>query len=204
MKRNFSGAGLRLLTALLLVGRSPELFAAEPTPLDTFDARARLVMDAALSDVAKLNGGSPMHFWIAQRLFEQGEKERALAIVKSGVKLAREFIEKRERGKHNNIGYNGFMYWAMLNCYVHWHRQFDQELLDDYRYLFTDRDGVVIERTFNGDTRINGERVAYETWPLLDNPWMRQEFGGNLTLTDGKTTRYYDVTNWTITETTKP
>lgn len=138
MKRNFSGAGLTVLTALLLVGRNPELVAAEPTPLDTFDARAGLVMDAALTDVAKLNGGSPMHFWIAQRLFEQGEKERALAIVKSG------------------------------------------------------------------DTRVNGQRVAYETWPLLENPWMRQEYGSNLTVTDGKTSRVYDVTNWTIIEETRP
>jgi len=34
---------------------------------------------------------------------------------------------------------------------------------------------------------------------LLENPWMRQEFGGNLTITDGRTNRVYDVTNWTIT-----
>jgi hypothetical protein len=68
---------------------------------------------------------------------------------------------------------------------------------------FVDRDGVAIERFFDGDTRINGQRVAYETWPLLENPWMRQEFGGNLTVTDGKTTRVYDVTNWTIIEETR-
>ena len=40
--------------------------------------------------------------------------------------------------------------------------------------------------------------------PLLENPWMRQEYGGNLTVTDGKTTRVYDLTTWTITEETKP
>ena len=74
----------------------------------------------------------------------------------------------------------------------------------DATATFTDHDGVTIERTFNGDTRVNGERVAYETWPLLENPWMRQEFGGNLTLTDGRTTRVYDVQNWTITETVQP
>lgn len=33
---------------------------------------------------------------------------------------------------------------------------------------------------------------------------MRQEYGGNLTVTDGKTTRVYDLTTWTITEETKP
>jgi hypothetical protein len=37
----------------------------------------------------------------------------------------------------------------------------------------------------------------------LENPWMRQEFDGNLRLTDGRTTRLYDVTNWSITESTE-
>ena len=37
-----------------------------------------------------------MHYWVAQRLFEQGEKEQALAIVRQGVKQMRAFIEKRE------------------------------------------------------------------------------------------------------------
>jgi hypothetical protein len=69
---------------------------------------------------------------------------------------------------------------------------------------FTDRDGATIERVFGGDTRINGRRLAYEVLPLLENPWMRQEVDGNLTLTDGTTKRLYDVTNWTITATTNP
>jgi hypothetical protein len=68
----------------------------------------------------------------------------------------------------------------------------------------SDYEGDTIERTFNGDTRVNGERVAYETWPLLENPWMRQEFGGNLTLTEGRTTRVHDVQNWTTTEVVQP
>jgi len=54
---------------------------------------------------------------------------------------------------------------------------------------------------FDGDTVINGERIAYETWPLLENPWMRQEWNGDLILSDGKTKRHYDLTHWTITET---
>jgi len=33
----------------------------------------------------------------------------------------------------------------------------------DATAIFTDRDGAVIERTFNGDTRVNGEPVAYES-----------------------------------------
>jgi len=33
---------------------------------------------------------------------------------------------------------------------------------------------------------------------------MRQEWNGDLTLTDGRTRRHYDVTHWTITETYTP
>jgi hypothetical protein len=122
-----------LLTALLLAPLAV-LHAGE---CETVAQRERAIMQAATADFGRLNGGSPMHYWIAQRLFEQGEKEKALAIVKSGLKSARAFIEKREREHHNNIGYNGFIYWAALNCYVHWHQHFDKELLDDYRYVFT-------------------------------------------------------------------
>lgn len=32
---------------------------------------------------------------------------------------------------------------------------------------FIDRDSNRIERTFNGDTRMNGDRIDYETWPIL-------------------------------------
>jgi hypothetical protein len=69
---------------------------------------------------------------------------------------------------------------------------------------FNDHHGHRIERTFDGDTHINGERIAYDTWPLLENPWMRQEWNGNLTLKDGPTTRVYDVTQWRIQETSRP
>jgi hypothetical protein len=68
-------------------------------------------------------------------------------------------------------------------------------------HTFTDHSGQQIERMFDGDTVINGERIAYETWPLLENPWMRQEWNGDLILSDGKTKRHYDLTHWTITET---
>ena len=41
---------------------------------------------------------------------------------------------------------------------------------------------------------------AYETWPLLENPWMRQEWEGNLVNTDGVIKRVYDVKDWTDTD----
>ncbi|VTU01796.1 Uncharacterized protein OS=Bacteroides ovatus CL03T12C18 GN=HMPREF1070_00577 PE=4 SV=1 [Gemmataceae bacterium] len=115
--------------------------AAPPAPVPaktgTFDERAALVIQAATADPAKLTGGNPMHFWIAQRYFELGETDKGLAIVKAGVKAGRSFIEKRVADKHENVGYNGFMYWAMLNCYSRWHHLFPKEVLDDYRYVFT-------------------------------------------------------------------
>jgi hypothetical protein len=105
--------------------------------VESFEDRARAVMDAATAAPGRLNGGLPMHYWVAQRLFEQGKKDEALAIVRSGVKAMRTTIEKREAAKSSNIGANGFLYWSSLNCYVKWHSSFDQELLDDYRYVFT-------------------------------------------------------------------
>ena len=66
----------------------------------------------------------------------------------------------------------------------------------------TDHDGNTIERAFDGDTRINGEREEYEKWSLLENPWMHQDWDGNLTISDGRTERVYNVSDWTITERT--
>ncbi len=54
---------------------------------------------------------------------------------------------------------------------------------------------------FDGDTVIHGKRIAYKTWPLLENPWMQQKWNFNLTLKDGPT-RVYDVDQWCIDENT--
>jgi hypothetical protein len=35
---------------------------------------------------------------------------------------------------------------------------------------------------------------------LVDNPWIHQEWDGDMRITDGVTERIYDVKNWTITE----
>jgi hypothetical protein len=126
-----------VFTTLLLMQFAALHAADGPPSLGTFDERAKAAMDAATVDFGRLNGTSPMHFWIAQRLFETGETDKAHGIVSSGVKAMRAFIEKREAIHHENIGANGFLYWASLNCYVHWHQKFDKKLLDDYRYVFT-------------------------------------------------------------------
>ena len=104
---------------------------------DDFTSRSDLALIGATADMGRLDGTSPMHYWVAQQLFERGENEGALKIVSSGVRFMRQAIEKREAAKSTNIGANGFLYWGALNCYVKWHWQFPPELLEDYRYVFT-------------------------------------------------------------------
>jgi hypothetical protein len=45
---------------------------------------------------------------------------------------------------------------------------------------------------------INGTKVDFSTWPLIDNPWVHQDVGGPMTVTDGKTRKVYDFKTWTI------
>lgn len=66
---------------------------------------------------------------------------------------------------------------------------------------YKDRFGHVLEKSFHGSAKVDGVEIDYASWPLIDNPWMHQDWDGNIfTLTDGKTVRTYDLTNWTITE----
>jgi hypothetical protein len=65
---------------------------------------------------------------------------------------------------------------------------------------YVDRFGTKLEKTFQGESMIDGKPVDYASWPLLDNPWIHQDWEGNMRISDGVTERLYDVTNWTITE----
>ena len=65
---------------------------------------------------------------------------------------------------------------------------------------YVDRFGTKLEKTFQGEATIDGQKVDYDRWPLVDNPWIHQEWEGNMRITDGVTERLYDVKNWTITE----
>jgi len=63
------------LTALLLTLWA-ELHAADgPSSPSTFEERAKATMEAATVDLSQLKGTSPMHFWVAQRLFESGKTD---------------------------------------------------------------------------------------------------------------------------------
>ena len=66
---------------------------------------------------------------------------------------------------------------------------------------YVDRFGHVLEKSFQGSAKINGKEVDYESWPLIDNPWMHQDWNGKVfRLTDGTKERLYDLEKWTITE----
>jgi hypothetical protein len=66
---------------------------------------------------------------------------------------------------------------------------------------YVDRFGHILEKTFQGSAKIDGEEVDYASWPLIDNPWIHQDWDGTvMRITDGKTERVYDFKEWTITE----
>jgi hypothetical protein len=54
---------------------------------------------------------------------------------------------------------------------------------------YLNRHGDRLENPFVGmdqsTSKINGTHVDYAQWPLVENPWMRQEIGGNLLLGQG-------------------
>jgi hypothetical protein len=62
------------------------------------------------------------------------------------------------------------------------------------------RNGAVIARAFAGRATVRGEAVDFDAWPMLDNPWMSQPNGGDLTMTLGDRRRHYDLTRFEVTE----
>lgn len=65
---------------------------------------------------------------------------------------------------------------------------------------YVDRFGTKMEKIFQGDALIDGKVIDYPSWPLVDNPWIHQDWEGDMRISDGVTERLYDVKNWTITE----
>ena len=58
---------------------------------------------------------------------------------------------------------------------------------------YVDRLGNRLECGFDAEDRVNGEVVDYRNWPVMENPWMRQTSGGDLTIDDGVVKRVYDL-----------
>lgn len=76
---------------------------------------------------------------------------------------------------------------------------------DGATVVYTTRHGHRLERTFSGQgparALIDGRALDYTTWPLLENPWLRHEWQGDLVLTADGVTRIYRMDSRTISET---
>lgn len=67
---------------------------------------------------------------------------------------------------------------------------------------YTDRQGNVIRRAFDGEAEVNGQRVDFAHWPWAESLWVQQPAKtAPLSVTDGQSIRSYNFTNWTVTET---
>ena len=63
------------------------------------------------------------------------------------------------------------------------------------RFIYTNRHGHALDLTFRLAGKINGVSVDYQSWPMLEDPWMYQSQKGHLHLTGPNrviTSNYYD------------
>jgi hypothetical protein len=67
--------------------------------------------------------------------------------------------------------------------------------------VYRDCKGRVIQRKFNGPASVDGKAIDFDQWPLADSAAVKQmDRRHPLIVTDGKTQRTYDFTQWTIKE----
>ncbi|WP_342417723.1 hypothetical protein NST83_11845 [Paenibacillus sp. FSL R10-2782] len=60
--------------------------------------------------------------------------------------------------------------------------------------------GKEMEIVYATSRKIQGAEVNYANWPLLDDPWMHQNYNGNkLDLVHDRERRTYDFNNWKVT-----
>lgn len=65
------------------------------------------------------------------------------------------------------------------------------------RFIYTNRHGHALDLTFDLAGKINGVTVDYQSWPMLEDPWMYQSQNGHLHLFGANrvvTSNYYDWT----------
>ncbi|AJY76843.1 LamG domain-containing protein [Paenibacillus beijingensis] len=76
-----------------------------------------------------------------------------------------------------------------------------------YTTLSGDQMDITYQYTgvYNNNRKLNGQAVAYGSWPLMDSPYMHQDYNGNtLTLNHGGESYAYDFGNWTVTSVNAP
>ena len=72
------------------------------------------------------------------------------------------------------------------------------------RFIYTNRHGDALDLTFGLAGKINGVTVDYQSWPVLEDPWMYQSQNGHLHLFGANrvvTSNYYD---WMQSMNTRP
>lgn len=64
---------------------------------------------------------------------------------------------------------------------------------------YTSLQGDKLEIAFDQFKKVNGEKLKFDNWPLLGNPWMHQDYRGErLVLQHGGEKRIYDFTRWQV------
>lgn len=79
------------------------------------------------------------------------------------------------------------------------------------RLIYTSLSGDQMDITYqytgmyNNNRKLNGQPVAYASWPLMSNPYMHQDYNGNvLTIAHGGESYVYDFGTWTISSGNAP
>ncbi len=63
--------------------------------------------------------------------------------------------------------------------------------------VYRNRHGDALECVFGGDDRVNGKKLDYRSWPVLESPWTSQESpSGPLVLTDGAKSLTHSFAGW--------
>ncbi len=72
------------------------------------------------------------------------------------------------------------------------------------KLVYTNRNGDVLELTFGLAGKINGTTVDYQSWPMLEDPWMYQSQNGHLHLFGANRVVTSNFRNWTRSTNTRP
>lgn len=72
------------------------------------------------------------------------------------------------------------------------------------KLIYTNRSGDVLELTFGLAGKVNGVTVDYQSWPMLEDPWMYQSQNGHLHLFSPNRTVTNNYYSWTQSINTRP
>ncbi len=70
--------------------------------------------------------------------------------------------------------------------------------------IYSDRHSNLLQVTFGQGSWTNGQRVDYQQWPTISNPWMYQPQAGNLFIFGTNRTIIYNFNTWTESTNNRP